>query len=83
MFILTDTNSGGVYAIKDKNNVRTVNMFEHIDDANRYLDLLIANDHKDQLEIMEIDVDAVAINCEKFGYSYSIVKKDDLIIPPL
>ena len=31
---------------------------------------------------MEIDVDSVAINCDKFGYAYSIVTKNDLILPP-
>ena len=35
------------------------------------------------MELMEIDTEAIAINCEKFGYEYSIVSKDDLVVPPL
>ena len=57
-------------------------MFQQKEDAQRYMHLLEANDYSQQLDLMEIDVDAVAINCEKFGYQYSIVSKNDLIIPP-
>ena len=81
MFILTEKRSGGVYAVKNKQDIRTVHMFEQEDDAERYRDLLIADDSP-ALELLEIDVDAVAINCDKFGYAYSIVTKNDLILPP-
>tara|TARA_B100000902_G_C26629993_1_gene584008 strand:- start:144 stop:398 length:255 start_codon:yes stop_codon:yes gene_type:complete len=81
MFILTEKRTGGVYAVKNKQDVRTVHMFEQEDDAERYRDLLIAEDSP-PLELMEIDVESVAINCDKFGYSYSIVQKGDLVIPP-
>ena len=83
MFILTEKETGGVYALPNKHNVKTVHMFEQEDDAVRYLELLKANDYKKRLELLEIDVEAVAINCDKFGYAYSIVAKDDLIVPPL
>ena len=83
MFILTEQGTGGVYALPNKHNVKTVHMFEQEDDAVRYLELLKANDYKKRLELLEIDVEAVAINCDKFGYAYSIVAKDDLIVPPL
>ena len=56
-------------------------MFEEEDDAFRYLEQLKAIDYKRHLELMEIDVDSVAINCDKFGYAYSIVTKNDLILP--
>ncbi len=82
MFVLTDKKSGGVYAVNNKDDVKTVHMFQQKEDAQRYMHLLEANDYSQQLDLMEIDVDAVAINCEKFGYQYSIVSKNDLIIPP-
>ena len=82
MFVLTDKKSGGVYAVNNKADVKTVHMFQQKEDAQRYMHLLEANDYSQQLDLMEIDVDAVAINCEKFGYQYSIVSKNDLIIPP-
>jgi|TARA_B100001094_G_scaffold238721_1_gene234185 hypothetical protein len=82
MFILTEKGTGGVYALPNIHDVKTVHMFEQEDDAVRYLELLKANDYKKRLELLEIDVEAVAINCDKFGYAYSIVAKDDLIVPP-
>jgi len=82
MFILTEIDTGGVYALPNKENIKTVHMFEQEDDAVRYLDQLKAIDYKRELELMEIDVDSVAINCDKFGYAYSIVTKNDLILPP-
>ncbi len=82
MFILTEQDTGGVYALPNKQNVKTVHMFEQKDDAVRYLEQLKAIDYKRKLELMEIDVDSVAINCDKFGYAYSIVTKNDLILPP-
>tara|TARA_B100001250_G_scaffold87311_1_gene72220 strand:- start:200 stop:460 length:261 start_codon:yes stop_codon:yes gene_type:complete len=82
MFILTEIDTGGVYALPNKENIKTVHMFEQKDDAVRYLDQLKAIDYKRELELMEIDVDSVAINCDKFGYAYSIVTKNDLILPP-
>tara|TARA_B100000287_G_C20601834_1_gene768411 strand:- start:422 stop:682 length:261 start_codon:yes stop_codon:yes gene_type:complete len=82
MFILTEKDTGGVYALPNKENVKTVHMFEQEDDAVRYLEQLKAIDYKRHLELMEIDVDSVAINCDKFGYAYSIVTKNDLILPP-
>ena len=82
MFILTEQDTGGVYALPNKQNVKTVHMFEQKDDAVRYLEQLKAIDYKRKLELMEIDFDSVAINCDKFRYAYSIVTKNDLILPP-
>lgn len=83
MFILTEKDTGGVYALPNNENVKTVHMFEEEDDAKRYLYQLNEQDYKKKLELLEIDVDAVAINCDKFGYAYAIVTRDDLILPPI
>ncbi len=83
MFILIDKSGGGVYAVNNANDKKNVNCFEQKDDAIRYKNLLEANDYKKEMDLMEIDTEAIAINCEKFGYEYSIVSKDDLIVPPL
>tara|TARA_B100000287_G_scaffold106965_1_gene99229 strand:- start:356 stop:616 length:261 start_codon:yes stop_codon:yes gene_type:complete len=83
MFILVDKKTGGVYAVKNRSSIKTVHMFQQKEDAERYMTLLESNNYSKPLELMDIDIDAVAINCEKFGYAYSIVNKDDLIIPPL
>ncbi|WLW36962.1 hypothetical protein [Synechococcus phage S-8S29] len=81
MFILTDIATGGVYATLDDRS-KTVHMFEDEDDAVRYIDHLKATDYTDELEVIEVDLDVVVLNCTNYGYKYSVVSKDDLIIPP-
>ena len=82
MFILTDISTGGVYAVSNAMNQKTAHIFEEEDDAIRYIEMLRAEDYEDELEIMKIDATIVALNCDKYGYHYSVVKKDDLIVPP-
>ncbi len=82
MFVLTDTESGGIYAVNSKGYTKTVTVFEDRDDAERYILQLNAEDYEDDLEVIEVDKDVIAINCNTYGYSYSVIKKDDLIVPP-
>ena len=82
MFVLTDIESGGIYAVKSKDYTKTVTVFEDRDDAERYVLQLDAEDYEDKLEVLEVDAEVIAINCNTYGYSYSVIKKDDLIIPP-
>tara|TARA_B100001094_G_scaffold168539_1_gene162969 strand:+ start:1299 stop:1547 length:249 start_codon:yes stop_codon:yes gene_type:complete len=82
MFVLSDTKSGGIYAIKSKDRKKTVTVFEHYDDAERYMMLLDADDYADTLEIIECDSTVISINCDTYGYTYVTIKNDDLIIPP-
>ena len=82
MFVLSDTKSGGIYAIKSKDRNKTVTVFEDRDDAEGYMILLDADDYEDTLEIIECDPSVIAINCNTYGYTYITIEKDDLIIPP-
>ena len=84
MFILTQKNSGGVHATKDKSNTKTVQVFEQEDDAVRFLTLLEANSpKKEEWEVMEVDTDIIAMNCDNYGYNYAIIKADELMIPTI
>ena len=82
MFILTDIESGGIYATTNDDNLKVVHLFEQKDDAERYVTLLESDDYPDHLEVMEVDQEVVAINCNQYGYFYTIVTPDDLVIPP-
>jgi hypothetical protein len=82
MYVLTDTLTGGIYAVNRADLTKAVTVFEDEDDAVRYITLLEADGYEDKLEICEVDKNVIAINCNTYGYNYSIVKKDDLIIPP-
>ena len=87
MFILTDKKTGGVYATakpdEPDQSKKVVQVFESEDDATRYMILLEADDFKQELDIMEVDTDIVAMNCGNYGYSYAIIKSTDLLIPKI
>lgn len=85
MFLLMDSQNGGVYAVQDRSNGKVVQMFEEIDDAERYLGLLVANDDSaehEHLEVVDIDQEIVVKNCELFGYNYCIITPEDIVFPP-
>ena len=57
-------------------------VFEQEDDAVRYNDLLEADGYHEELEVMEVDPAIVAANCGKYNYCYTIIGKDEFVIPP-
>lgn len=83
MYILVDKKTGGVYAVKDETiEERVVQLFCEEDDAERYHGYLIANDYKRELSVMEVEEEAVKENCASFGYQYTIIKHDQIVLPP-
>ena len=82
MFILTLQKGGGVYSVKYSEKSRTVQCFVDREDAERYQGLLEANEYKHKLNIMEVDGDIIALNCDNYGYNYTIIQPDDFVIPP-
>ena len=62
MYLLTDKKSGGVYAVFNKDNVKTVHLFEEEDDVVRYQNLLEADRHV-ELDVLEMDREIVEVNC--------------------
>lgn len=86
MFVLTDKKTGGVYANSkpdDLQGKKNVLVFAEKDDAERYIVLLEADDFEQELDIMEVDPDVVAMNCGNYGYSYAIIESTDLLIPKI
>ena len=81
MFILTTSKTGGVYHVMNDNKKKTVQCFEEREDAERYLYLLEAEDTLG-LEVLEVDPDIVALNCDNYGYNFAVVTPDDFVIPP-
>jgi len=84
MFILTEKKKGGVFALPNlRNSRKTVQVFVQREDAERYLSMMEAQESPQKLEIMEIEPDIVAFNCDSYGYRYTIIEPDDFVIPPL
>lgn len=82
MYVLISKKHGGVYAVRNKDGLKTVQIFEEEDDAIRYHGLLEAEDFDDSLEVTEIDAETVAQNCSVYGYNYCYVEPDDIVFPP-
>ena len=82
MYVLISKKHGGVYAVRNKDGLKTVQIFEEEDDAIRYHGLLEAENFDDTLEVTEVDAETVAQNCSVYGYNYCYVEPDDIVFPP-
>lgn len=82
MYVLIDKISGGVYAVKNEEKRRCVQMWEQREDAERYYELLQAEDYSAKLEVAEVNEELVSQNCALNGYFYTIIPADELLIPP-
>lgn len=83
MYILTEINNGGVYAVVDTTDgQKIVQVFEDKDDIIRYHQLLNESDYPDNLEITEVEQEIVAMNCKSYGYKYTVISSNDFVIPP-
>lgn len=86
MFLITlEEHPDGVYSVVDDEGDHVVYFFENEDDAERYLGLLEANDHDDELpSLVTYEVDSLAgvSMCETRGMKYLVIEPDDIIIPP-
>lgn len=71
----------GAYAISNSRDEKILLMFEEIDDAERYIGLLEADDFAPLIPV-QVDTDSMIEMCEKTGYEYIIVSSDELIVPP-
>ena len=81
MYILTDKDNGGVYAVYNKDKIKTVQIFEVAEDAERYTMLLEAQGSK-KLDVLKVNLDDVALNCGSFGYFYNVITSYDFVVPP-
>jgi hypothetical protein len=82
MYILVSKKHGGIYAVRNKDGLRTVQIFENEDDAVRYHGLLEADDFDETLEVTEVDGEAITQSCSVYGYNYCFIEPDDIVIPP-
>ena len=84
MFILTveGKESEGAYSIPDENGEQVLYIFEDEDDAIRFALLLEDQDYP-EMHVIEVDGKVVIKTCELHDYRYSIITKNDIVIPPV
>ena len=71
----------GAYAVDDQFGQKVLYLFVEEDDAERYAMMLEERGYP-EMNIIEVE-DRSAINvCETNGYRYSIITKNDIVIPP-
>ena len=71
----------GAYAVINEYGEKVVFMFEEKDDAYRYAEQLEAQGDPPMNVIMIKDSVAIAA-CERSGTRYTVIGKEDLVIPP-
>ena len=71
----------GAYAVVNEYGEKVVFMFEEQDDAYRYAEQLEAQGDPPMVVIHVKDNVAIAA-CERTGTRYTVIGKDDLVIPP-
>ena len=84
MYILTvaGKESQGAYSASDDNGEQVLYLFEDEDDAIRYALLLEDQDYP-EMHVIEVDGKVVIKTCEMHEYRYSVITKNDIVIPPL
>jgi len=83
MFILTISGKEekGAYSVRNEEGEQILYLFEEEDDAVRFA-LMLEEDNYPEMHIIEVDDEIMLKACEIHGYSYSVITKDDIVIPP-
>ena len=71
----------GAYAANDRFGQKVLYLFVEEDDAERFAMMLEERGYP-EMSIIEVEDRSVIQICEHNGYRYSIITKDDIVIPP-
>tara|TARA_Y100001963_G_scaffold95124_1_gene130921 strand:- start:310 stop:588 length:279 start_codon:yes stop_codon:yes gene_type:complete len=84
MFILTieGAETEGAYSVSTQGGEQVLYLFEEEDDAIRYA-LLLEEQNYPEMHVIEVDGKVVIKTCEMHDYRYSVITKDDIVIPPI
>ena len=84
MFILTieGNEAEGAYSVATDEGEQVLYLFEDEDDAIRYA-LLLEDQDFPEMHVIEVDGKVVIKTCELHDYRYSVITKNDIVIPPL
>ena len=83
MFILTveGSETEGAYSVNTEDGEQVLYLFEDEDDAIRYA-LLLEEQNYPEMHVIEVDGKVVIKTCELHDYRYSVITKNDIVIPP-
>jgi hypothetical protein len=83
MFILTiyGKETQGAYSVTDEEGEQILYLFDEEDDAMRYA-MMLEEEGSPDMHVIEVDNEIMIKTCEIHDYKYSIITKNDLVIPP-
>ena len=83
MYILTiyGKETEGAYSVTDDDGEQIFYLFEDEDDATRYA-MMLEDDGAPEMHIIEVEDEIMIKTCEIHDYRYTIITKDDVVIPP-
>ena len=83
MFILTiyGKETQGAYSVTDEEGEQILYLFDEEDDAIRYA-MMLEDEGSPEMHVIEVEDDIMIKTCEMHDYKYSIITKNDLVIPP-
>ena len=83
MFVLAvqGRETEGAYSVINDDGENVLYMFEEEDDAVRYA-MMLEEDGCPEMHVIEIDGEMMVELCDIQGYQYSVITKNDIVIPP-
>lgn len=83
MFILTlcGRETEGVYAVRNEEGEQILYLFEEEDDAVRY-GMMLEEDGFPEIHVIEIEREKMIETCKYYGYQYTVITSDDIVVPP-
>ena len=84
MYIITieGKNDEGAFSLKNENGNQVLCIFEDQDDADRCVMQLNELGKYPKMEVYEVDDEVLIDACEMHGYEYTVITKNDIIVPP-
>jgi len=83
MYILTvyGKETDGAYSVENSEGEQILYLFELEDDAMRYA-MMLEDDGGPEMHVIEVEDDIMLKTCEMHDCKYTIITKNDLVIPP-
>ena len=84
MYILTvhGKENEGAHSVQDDEGNHVLYLFQEEDDAVRYAYMLEDDDYP-EMHVIEVDPEMMMGVCEDHGYEYTVITRNDIVIPPL
>lgn len=71
----------GAYSVSDEIGEKVLYIWEEEDDAIRFA-MMLENEGYPKMDIVEVEEEMLIKTCETHDYSYTIITKNDFVIPP-